>query len=315
MPRSNATRTGDFDWTLPPITTGTGKPPPFDLNAPPRTGQGAYGAVPGAIGLPPVYNDVAGVFPGLSGNLDALSKNISSELAGDLDPQTVAMLQNTAAQFGIGQGTPLSPFAGAQGLRHLGLTAEAQKAKGIEHLLASLPTLAKTLTVSPETQLDVANRNATLNAAPDPQAAAKEAQRLFQQYMAMMQRSGGGGVSYSPGGGGGGGGVKNLNTPNYAYTPWADFQPTSVGGTRPTDYYAGTGINWGTQGPAPRDLWAPQGPELGQWGGQGPELGLWGNGAGGGDMNNADYFSDWLWGGSDYPGAPGQQPDYPDWDY
>ena len=137
---------------------GGGGAAPFNLNAPPRTGQGAYGMVPGAIGLPPVYNDIAGVFPNLSGNIEALSKNIGSELAGELDPETVALLQNTAAQFGIGAGVPLSPFSGARGLRHLGLTAEAEKAKGAQNLLAALPTLAKTLTVSPETQLEVANR-------------------------------------------------------------------------------------------------------------------------------------------------------------
>src|SRR5437762_13318708 len=103
-------------------TSTAGGTPPFNLNASPRTGQGPFGLVPGNIGVPSVYNDVSGVFPNLSGNLGALSSNIGHELAGELDPNTIAQLQNTAAQFGVGAGVPLSPFSGVQGLRHLGLT-------------------------------------------------------------------------------------------------------------------------------------------------------------------------------------------------
>jgi hypothetical protein len=280
---------------------GGGGTPPFDLNAPSRKGQGPFGNVPGAIGLPPVYNDVAGVFPNLSGNLSKLGGNISSELSGELGPETMAMLQNTAAQFGIGAGVPLSPFSGAQGLRHLGLTAEGQRAKGIEHLLGALPTVAKTLTISPETQLDVANRNSVLNAAPDPEAAAREAERLFNAYMKKL--GGGGGMSF---GGGGGGAPRNVNAPG-GFTPWAGFGgDVAATGSRPgTTPYAGSGINWGTQGPAPQDLWG-----------------------GGGPTNTTDYWNDWFnwdntqgspdagylgeWGAGGP--TPPQYPDFPEWD-
>lgn len=258
---------------------------PFNLNATPRTGQGPFGLVPGAIGLPPVYNDVAGVFPNLSGNLGALSQNISSDLAGELDPQTIAMLQNTAAQFGIGQGTPLSPFSGAQGLRQLGLTAEAQRRQGAQTLLSALPTVAKSLTVSPETQLEVADRNATLGAAPDPEKAAREAQRLFDLYMAKLMGSRGGGVTYS-GGGGGGGAPRNTNTSDFFNTPWAAFQPAAVGGTRPYVAPSGGATPWGNTFATPHDL-SPQGPELGLWGEQGPLLG------GAGDIET-NYWNDWF---------------------
>src|SRR6266550_7462993 len=193
-------------WQAP--TAPVGGTPPFNLNAGARAGQGPYGQVPGNIGLPPVYNDVAGVFPNLSGNVGAASSAIGHELAGELDPNTIAMLQNTSAQFGIGAGVPLSPFAGSSGLRHLGLTAEAQRSKGIADLTSSLPSLAKTLTIDPNTQLEVANRNATLNAAPDPAAAAAEAQRLFNEY--LKKTAIGGGASF---GGGGGGAPRNQNAP------------------------------------------------------------------------------------------------------
>jgi len=314
MPRSSSTRTGDFNFTPLPFTGGTS---PFNLNAAPRTGQGPFGLVPGAIGLPNVYNDVAGAFPGLSGNLGKLSATIGSELSGELDPETIAMLQNTAAQFGIGAGVPLSPFVGAKGLRQLGLTAEAQKSKGAADLLAALPTVAKTLTVSPETQLDVANRNATFNAAPDPQAAAREAERLFNAYLAKTQRGGGGGISY---GGGGGGAPRNLNAPaNFNAGPWAPFSGDSVWGSIPTTpYYAGTGINWGAQGGAPQDLWS------GTRGGfPGPEGGSYATPGGGGFM---DWFNDPFIGGGAGAGFAGGNwgddmalqpiyPDFPEWDF
>ncbi len=282
--------------------------PPFNLNADPRTGQGAYGLVPGALGLPPVYQDVAGAFPNLSGNINQLSTNIGHELAGELDPQTIAMLQNTAAQFGIGQGVPLSPFAGAQGLRHLGLTSEARRDTGAQHLLSALPTVANTLTVNPQTQLDVANRNATLGAAPDPAAAAKEAQRLFDSYLAKLGANvRGGGVSYSPGSG-----VRNTNAPatNFAATPWGDFSGdvASRGGQQYQAPYAGSGINWGTQGKAPQDLWGdlntPDANYLNQWNSGGPGAGAqqnpwdawdnWGDNPGTPDFN---YLDEWGAGG------------------
>jgi len=322
--RSSNRRTGDDFFPL----IDTGGVPSWNLNAPPRSGQGPFGAVPSAIGLPPIYQDVAGVFPNLGSNISALSANIGSELAGELDPQTVAMLQDTAAQFGIGAGVPLSPFAGAKGLRQLGLTAEAQKSKGGADLLAALPTLAKTLTISPETQLEVANRNATLNAAPDPQAAAREAERLFNAYLAKLQRTGGGGVSF--GGGGGGGAPRNLNAPgNFNAGPWAPFSGESVWGNVPvTPYYAGTGINWGTQGAAPRDMWSstrggfpgPEGGSVATPGGGGftdwfndPFLGGGGGmfGVGPAGTNSTDYWNDWFnWD----TGAP-QQPVYPTDDF
>lgn len=292
MPRTSSRRTGlDETFYTPPPGT-----PPFNLNTPSHGGQGPYGTVPGAIGLPPVYNDIAGVFPGLTSNIDALSKNISSELAGELDPQTIAMLQNTAAQFGIGAGVPLSPFSGAAGLRHLGKATEDVQAQGGKDLLSALPTIAKTLTVSPETQLDVANRNATLNAAPDPRQAALEAQRLFDLYLAKTQRGGGGSLSYSPGPTA----PRNLNA-GATFSPWGTSPVNSFQGTLQQNPYQG--ILGGTQR-APQDLWGgDQGPELGQswnWP-QGPELGQ-------GNQGQIGDVADWF----NWDQNP-TLPDFPEW--
>ncbi len=284
---------------------GAGGTPPWNLNAPPTGGQGPFGKVPGAIGLPPVYNDVAGAFPNLSGNLGQLSTNIGHELAGELDPQTIAMLQNTSAQFGVGRGVPLSPFSGAQGLRQLGLTSEAQRARGNADLLSALPTVARSLTVSPETQLDVANRNATLGAAPDPEAAAREAQRLFNEY--LKRTAGGGGMSF---GSGGGGAPRNQNAPGGG-TPWAPFQPPAVSGGQPyVPPFTGNNINWGTGGTrAPQDLWSDF-----AGGFKGPEGGSVAT-PGGGGFN--DWFNDPFIGGGGGMfglGQPPQYPDFPEWE-
>jgi len=304
--------------------------PLFNLNALPRTGQGPFGLVPGNIGLPSPYQDIAGVFPNLSGNLGALSGNISSDLAGELDPQTIAMLQNTAAQFGIGAGVPLSPFSGSRGLRHLGLTAEHQRQQGAQNLLSGLPTIANTLTVKPETQLEVANRNAVLNAAPDPEKAAREAQRLFELYLSRLGGGRQGGMSFGGGGGGGGSQPRNANAGVFD-SPWAPFQPQAVTGSRPTETpWAGTGITWGQNQASPQDLWAGarggfQGPEGGSYatpGGGGfqdwfndPSIGggggIFGMGGGAqGTSNDVADVADWF----NWDPNP-QYPEFPEWDY
>ncbi len=308
----------------PAVTGGAGGTPPWNLNAPPTTGQGAYGMVPGAIGLPPVYQDVAGVFPGLSGNIAALSKNIGSDLAGELDPETIAMLQNTSAQFGIGAGTPLSPFSGARGLRQLGLTAEGQRKQGAQELLSALPTISNSLTIKPETQLDVANRNTTLGAAPDPRLAALEAQRLFNEYLKSL----GGGSRMNFPGGGGGGAPQNLNAPG-ANLGWPAIP--SVSGTQQpaAPYYGGTGINWGQNQASPQNLWGnfsggfpgPEGGSVATPGGGGfndwfndPSIGGGGGmfGMGGGAQgtgNDVANMADWF----NWDPNP-TLPDFPEWE-
>jgi hypothetical protein len=273
--------------------------------------------------LPPVYNDVAGVFPGLAGNVAGASHNIANELAGELDPQTIAMLQNTAAQFGIGKGVPLSQFSGAQGLRQLGLTAESQRAKGIEHLNSTLPTIAKTLTVDPNLQAEIANRNATLNAAPDPAAAAAEAERKFLQYMNLLRgQNGFGGGQSNPYAGWG----NNYHDP-LAGTWGKSASPASGTGVFAPQTPAprtggGGGYAFNTQGPfqfnGPEggSVATPGGGGFDDWfndpsiggGGSGTGLGMWGNGVDGGSQQGAD-LSNWDW---DWQ-AP-TNPVYDDWE-
>jgi hypothetical protein len=281
-----------------------GGAPPFNINAPPRAGQGPYGSVPGAIGLPPVYNDVAGVFPGLAGNVAGASRNIANELAGELDPQTIAMLQNTAAQFGIGKGVPLSPFSGASGLRHLADTVEGQRRKGIEDLNSTLPTIAKTLTVDPNLQAEIANRNATLNAAPDPAAAAAEAERKFLQYMNLLRGQNGFGGGQSNPYAGWGNSYRDPFSGSWGNksSPAGGTGVFAPGGT--TTSRAGSGTLGGTFGWNEDDIYNSLG--FGNFGSlTGDTSSPFGN-VGGGQNNDLSNW-DWDW------QAP-QQPVYDDWE-
>lgn len=170
-------------------TTGTSA---FNPSPAPRGGQGAFGMVPGAIGLPNPQGDLAGVYPNLSGQTAQLSKNISSELAGELSPETVNMIQDKAARFGITSGSPLSQFAGAAGLKNLGLSVEQQQKGGLADYLNAITGIQKTQTVSPELQAEIAMQNAVYNAAPDPAMAAKEQQDLLDKYLAETRGPAGG---------------------------------------------------------------------------------------------------------------------------
>jgi len=132
----------------------------------------------------------------------------------------------------------------------------------------------------------------------------------------------GGGMQF--GGGGGGGAPRNFNAPGTGLfdSPWAPFQPEAVRGGQPyVPPFTGNNITWGTTpGASPRDLWSPQGPELGLWGDQGPLLG----GAG---QIETDYWNDWFdWNpgagtvggvgaGVGFNDAPPQYPDFPEWDF
>lgn len=49
--------------------------------------------------------------------------NVRSNLAGELPPDVLDLLQTQAAQYGIASGLPGSQFAGYRGLRNLGLTS------------------------------------------------------------------------------------------------------------------------------------------------------------------------------------------------
>lgn len=186
-------------------------PGEFNLNPQPRQGQGAFGSVPGNIGLPNPSADLSKVYPNLTGTNSAVSDQIMSQLRGELSPDTIAAIQNAAATYGVTSGMPGSGLQWNKSLRDLGIATEDQISKGISNYNATIPTVSGTQTVRPETQVDVATQNAVWNSAPDPAAAASYAQQLFDKYLGSLSQSFGGG-----GGGGGGSGGGGLPI---GYTP------------------------------------------------------------------------------------------------
>lgn len=137
--------------------------------------------------------------PGYDQMMQEASGNILADLAGVIDPDVMNLLQQSAAERGIGSVGAESPNAGAQYLRAIGQTAYQRKAAGQQELTSAIqrtPTsplfnVASMLT-SP-TDMQAARMAANLYAAaPDPQAAAEEAIRNAEEAMKFGASLGGG---------------------------------------------------------------------------------------------------------------------------
>lgn len=168
----------------------------FNLNPNPQSGSGAFGAVPGAIGMPDPFGDLSNVYPNLSGSNTAASQAILSRLRGELSPDTINAIRDAAATFGVGSGMPGGGLSRNLTLRDLGRTREDLISRGLQEYNALLPTISGTQTVRPETQVDIATQNALNRAAPNPTAAANYAQQMFDKYLKLQSAPAG--RSYSP---------------------------------------------------------------------------------------------------------------------
>jgi len=167
--------------TQPSYTTGG-----FDYTPAPTAGRGAFGAVPGAIGVPDPAADLSAQIPGLQGLNQQASSNILQQLRGELSPNTVAAIQDASAQWGVGSGMPGAGLSINRGLRDVGRTSEQVQQQGQQNYGALASTVANTQTASPELQAQIGMQNAINAAAPDPTVAANYSQSLFNNYMRMM---------------------------------------------------------------------------------------------------------------------------------
>jgi len=145
-------------------------------------------------------------------------------------PATIAAIQDAGARFGVSSGMPGSGLVWNKTLRDIGLTSEDVQNQGLNAYNAIIPTISRTQTVAPELQAEIADRNATYAAAPDPGAAQSYAEELFNKYLGST----GGGSS----GGGGGGGA----------APW--WQASGIPGYLPP----------GSRQTGPNAWWSPAGP-------------------------------------------------------
>ncbi len=139
---------------------------------PPRT---AYGSVPAPIGVPTnIFTQLSGAVPGFGANTTGTGAVIGSQLAGNVSPMTLNALKTGAAQFGVGTGMPGSGLETNQLFGNIAGFSEAQQEKGVRNYLAEVGALGPTMT-NPNLAAEIAARNATLAAAPDPKLAAEQA--------------------------------------------------------------------------------------------------------------------------------------------
>lgn len=185
-------------------TGGTGGPINFNLNPQPQGGSGTFGAVPGAIGAPPSIWEQTQAIPGMSNLTGQNTSLIGSQMNGNLSPSTIGSLTDSAAARGVqlGQG-------GSTGLTNeillktLGITHEQLQQQGQQNYLSFLGTSGQQQQ-NPQLLAEIASRNATMAAAPNPTAAS--------QYLMGLSRGSGGGsripnyANILGGGGGSGGG-------------------------------------------------------------------------------------------------------------
>jgi hypothetical protein len=232
---------------------GGGQTPGFNINPGPQTGNGAYGRVPGQISLPPnIYSQLSGALPNFAGLTSGASDIIGSEQSGTLSQNTMNALKNAAAQFGVSSG--MGPGSGLEQNKFFGNIAgwsENRQRQGLQDFNSLVGAISPTLT-SPQLAASVAERNATMAAAPDPEAAAKEQLALFDRYY-------------------------NRSNPGSAGSTWVGMHnPGSVLAPR----YAGAGgvvagssadpWNWPepnyTNPPAVGPIGSPAQPETARWG-------------------------------------------------
>lgn len=158
-------------------------------------GSNVYGSRVGAI---PTVNGpgLNQAYPNLSGTNAQLSSALSSELTGQLSPQTIAAINDAAASYGVSSGMPGSGLAMNRYPRDIGLASEKLIHQGIGDYAGVIPAVSSTQTVSPYQQAglnaEINATNATNAAAPDPAAAGSYAQQLFDKYLASLSRPSGG---------------------------------------------------------------------------------------------------------------------------
>jgi len=192
----------------------------YNINPSPWSGSGAYGTVPGSIGLPNPYADLSNVFP-VQGEANKLAgSNLISQLGGRLSPETLANLQNASATYAGKSGMPGTnavpgTLANQHNLLSNVLTSQQLEQQGLQNYNSLIPTISGTQTVNPALQTEIASRNALYNAAPNPEQANNLAQQLFDQYLQRMRGPAGGTGSATDAMGGASGGVDKWRTDAY----------------------------------------------------------------------------------------------------
>jgi len=145
--------------------------PTYNVNPGTQSGSGAYGSVPGLIGLPPnLYSQTSGQFPGVNQAGGNATNFIQSETAGQVSPETQNLLQQKSAEMGVGSGTPGSNFSNNNFTESLGLDSQNLAHQGVSDYLSFIQGQGSQMT-DPNLAFTVAQQNAVDQAAPNPAAA------------------------------------------------------------------------------------------------------------------------------------------------
>ena len=94
-------------------------------------------------------NNFSSLYPNLSATQGQASANTLSQLRGELSPETLNSIQDSAARFGIGSGMPLggggSTIAGNFGRKLVGQTSQGLQSQGLQNYLNTLQGYSGTL--------------------------------------------------------------------------------------------------------------------------------------------------------------------------
>jgi hypothetical protein len=224
-----------FGAGAPAATAGSGGGT-FNLSPAPQSGSGAYGAVPGQLGLPNPAGDLAAQIPGLAGLNSGVASSIADASHGILPQDVQKQIQDSSAQFGVSNGMPGSSgiagtLASNRGLRDIGRTSLDQQHWGASAYPGFVGAVSGTQTVPAALQADIANTNAINRAAPNPTAAASAAKQAFDQYLSRLastSRSPAGGTGIF-GGSGFQGGPAGGTVPSPTPTPGAGIPGVNPG--------------------------------------------------------------------------------------
>lgn len=158
----------------------------YNVNPSTQSGSGTYGAVAGATELPDVYSELSSVYPELGTTNTATSSALLSKLQGQLSPATINALQDASARYGVSSGMPMSGLTANKLFGNIAGWSEKQQQEGLQDYSSIIPTVSKTQTISPETQISTSQSNAALAAQANPEAASNYALDLYNEYLDRM---------------------------------------------------------------------------------------------------------------------------------
>lgn len=179
-------------------------------------------------GATKLYSDMMEkAYPGIGELKSAGTANIKSMLSGELPDSVQGILKTRSAEYGVGSGTGGSEFAGAKGLRDLGIEQLKYTQEGLNSASRWIAQAQSQtfdfskMFLGPQDAIRQAESNwsrdwlsAQVEAAPDPTAKGKMDAEMAWIGMILSAYSGGPGYQAKPdanyGGGGGGGGGGGL---------------------------------------------------------------------------------------------------------